>query len=60
MKYAKLLFALLVLLGASVPYAQSVGSDAPEFSMYHYEDKEFNTDTVYGSKVVCFIFGSIT
>ena len=33
---------------------------APEFSMYQYENEEFNTDTVYGRKIVTFVFGSIT
>lgn len=41
-------------------YGQSVRSPAPEFSMYQYEDKTFDTDTVYGRKIVTFVFGSIT
>ena len=37
-----------------------VRTPAPEFSMYQYEDKVFDTDTVYGKKIVTFVFGSIT
>lgn len=37
-----------------------VGGPAPEFTMYQYKDMTFSTDSVFGKKVVCFIFGSIT
>jgi len=40
--------------------AQNVGTKAPKFSMYQYKDKIFSTDSVYGRKVVTFVFGSIT
>lgn len=53
-----LFFACMV--GITSTYAQNVGTDAPTFKMYQYEDEEFNTDTVYGKKVVTFVFGSIT
>lgn len=40
--------------------AEKLGGDAPTFSMYQYKDKVFNTDSIYGKKIITFIFGSIT
>ena len=47
--------AMILFMGTAL-YAEK----APTFSMYQYKDKSFSTDTVYGEKVVVFIFGSIT
>ncbi len=52
--------ALILVLIVSALNALEVGDPAPEFSMYQYKDITFNTDTVYGKKIVGFIFGSIT
>ncbi len=60
MKYAKTVCALLLVIGISIPYAQSVGQTAPDFSIYQYKDKTFDTDSIYKKKVLCIIFGSIT
>ncbi len=49
-------FAVMLLLGMSFLYAEK----APTFSIYQYPDETFDTDTVYGEKIVVFIFGSIT
>ena len=57
--FAVLLFTICMVSITST-YAQNVGSDAPTFKMYQYEDMEFSTDTVYGKKIVTFVFGSIT
>ncbi len=54
---------LILFIGMSSLYSQNgiqVGADAPEFTMYEYKDKEFNTADYYGKKVVSLIFGSIT
>ncbi len=51
---------LVLAVIASALNALEVGDPAPQFSMYQYKDIIFNTDTVYGEKVVGFIFGSIT
>ncbi len=51
---------LVLAVIASALNALEVGDPAPQFSMYQYKDITFNTDTVYGKKVVGFIFGSIT
>ncbi len=55
---------IILLIGMSSLNAQlngiQPGEDAPEFSMYEYKDKTFNTDDYYGKKIVSFIFGSIT
>jgi hypothetical protein len=58
---AALLFIVSIALFASL-HAQDaeVRTPAPEFSMYQYKDKVFDTDTVYGKKIVTFVFGSIT
>lgn len=51
----------LILISVSALYSQiKVGDEAPTFSMYQYKDMTFDTDTVYGNKIVTFIFGSIT
>jgi hypothetical protein len=47
--------AVMLLLGTSL-FAEK----APTFSMYQYPDETFSTDTVYGEKIVVYIFGSIT
>lgn len=60
MKCFKILMALYILIGISLPQAQGVGSKAPSFSIYQYKDQTFNTDSIYGKKVLCLIFGSIT
>ncbi len=55
--------ALILFLGMSSLYSENgiqVGEDAPEFEMYLYKDKTFNTDDYYGKKIVAFVFGSIT
>ncbi len=56
--------ALILFIGMSSLYSQEngiqVGEDAPEFEMYLYKDKTFNTDDYYGKKIVSIIFGSIT
>ncbi len=55
---------LILFIGISSLYSQNngiqVGADAPEFSIYEYKDKTFNTDDYYGRKVISIIFGSIT
>ena len=58
---AILLFIVSIACFTSLQ-AQSaeVRSPAPEFEMYQYKDEVFNTDTVYGKKIVTFVFGSIT
>lgn len=48
--------AVMLLVGTTSLFAER----APTFSMYQYKDLTFSTDTVYGEKVVVFIFGSIT
>ncbi len=56
---AVLLF--LACMGSIVSTSgQNVGDDAPTFKMYRYKDMEFSADTVYGRKIVTFVFGSIT
>lgn len=54
----------LILISVSVLYAQpagiQVGETAPEFSMYLYKEKTFDTDSIYGKKILSLIFGSIT
>ena len=55
-KTGTLIFVVIV----SALYALKVGDPAPQFTIYQYKDKIFNTDTVYGEKIVAFIFGSIT
>ncbi len=55
--------ALILFIGISPLYAQNgiqVGAAAPEFTIYKYKDESFNTDDVYGKKIVSIIFGSIT
>lgn len=58
---AILLFIVSIACFASL-HAQNaeVRAPAPEFSMYQYKDKVFDTDSVYGKKIVTFVFGSIT
>ncbi len=54
---------LILFIGAVSLSAQNgiqVGASAPEFTIYKYKDETFNTDDVYGKKIVSFIFGSIT
>ena len=64
--FIKKVVAVLLLIACfafmAPVYAQDTGerAPAPEFSMYQYKDKVFNTDTVYGKKIVTFVFGSIT
>ncbi len=60
MFYIKKISAIIMVLIVSGLYALETGDPAPEFTIYHYKDKTFSTDTVYGEKVVAFIFGSIT
>jgi len=59
-----ILSVLILVTGVSVLYAQpagiQVGQTAPEFSMYLYKDKTFDTDSIYGKKILSIIFGSIT
>ena len=56
-----ILSVLILIIGVSALYAQiKVGDEAPDFSMYQYKDMTFDTDTVYGKKIITFIFGSIT
>jgi hypothetical protein len=60
----KKIFVVLLFFSCMVSitstYAQNVGTDAPTFKMYQYKDLQFSTDTVYGKKIVTFVFGSIT
>ncbi len=58
-KLVVLLFTMCMVSVTST-YAQNVGTDAPTFTMYQYKDQEFSTDTVYGKKVVTFVFGSLS
>lgn len=61
--FKKLATIILVVVVSSL-YAQpagiQVGETAPEFSMYLYKDKTFDTDSIYGKKILSLIFGSIT
>ena len=60
-KYRIVVLLVITATGSFFPsFAQNVGSKAPKFSMYQYKDKVFSTDSVYGKKVVTFVFGSIT
>ena len=58
---AILLFIVSIACFASL-HAQNaeVRAPAPEFEMYQYKDQVFDTDSVYGKKIVTFVFGSIT
>lgn len=61
MSNLKKLGALALVVVVSALYAQiEVGDPAPQFTIYQYKDKTFDTDTVYGIKIAAFIFGSIT
>lgn len=64
MPILKKVYAIALILGISSLYAQptgiQVGEDAPSFTIYQYKDMTFDTDTVYGKKILTLIFGSIT
>ena len=56
----KLSLIILVAVVSSLYSQIEVGDEAPDFSMYQYKDMTFDTDTVYGKKIITFVFGSIT
>lgn len=61
-KAVVILFFIAGLACITSLHAQNAGelAPAPEFEIYQYEDEVFSTGTVYGKKIVTFVFGSIT
>jgi len=55
-----LIGSVIILLNIFPVFSQQLGQNAPKFEIYQYKDSRFNTDSVYGKKIVTFIFGSIT
>ena len=51
---------LFTAIFSSLSAQIQIGDAAPDFAAFQENNTIFNSDSVYGKKVVTFIFGSIT